>query len=57
MAEPSKAPAKRDHRFDFLHFIAMMFAVLLIGDLWRLVSPMTNAEECEPSLNTFAGAP
>ena len=32
MAEQSNAPPKRDHRFDFLYFIAMMLAVLLIRD-------------------------
>jgi hypothetical protein len=36
MAELSNAPAKRDHGFDFLYFIAMMFAVLPIRDVpWR----------------------
>src|SRR6516162_10152488 len=32
MAEQSEASPKRDHRFDFLYFIAVMLAVLLIRD-------------------------
>src|SRR5215831_8499415 len=32
MVEQSKAPLKREHKFDFLYFIAMMLAVLLIRD-------------------------
>jgi cell division protease FtsH len=33
MAEQSKSPIKREHKFDFLYFIAVLFAVLLIRDL------------------------
>src|SRR5579864_4442462 len=32
MAEPSKSPLKREHKFDLLYFIAVLFAVLLIRD-------------------------
>jgi cell division protease FtsH len=33
MAEQSRSPIKREHKFDFLYFIAVLFAVLLIRDL------------------------
>jgi hypothetical protein len=31
MAEPSKSPPKREHKFDFLYFIVVLLAVLAIG--------------------------
>jgi hypothetical protein len=33
MAEQSRSLIKREHKFDFLYFIAVLFAVLLIRDL------------------------
>ena len=33
MAQQSKSPIKREHKFDLLYFIAVLFAVLLIRDL------------------------
>ena len=33
MAEPSKSPLKREDKFDFLYFIVVLLAVLLIGNL------------------------
>jgi cell division protease FtsH len=33
MAEQSRSPIKREHKFDFLYFIAVLLAVLLIRDL------------------------
>jgi hypothetical protein len=30
MAEQSRSPIKLEHKFDALHFVAVLFAVLLI---------------------------
>ena len=34
MADEHKPPLKRETKFDLLYFVTMIFAVVLIRDLW-----------------------